>query len=754
MSFQPADHLTNRTFVGLIVAQFLAGFNDQAIHAAAMFYAINKKVLSEAGAITLMPILFYAPWAIFCTLAGYYADRYSKTYSLVTWKVAEIVISLVMLLGLYLGSGLDMRVLGVSLVMSCVFLMGTHAAFFAPAKYGAMPEVLQPHVLSRGNGILESTTFLASILGTVAGGSLISYFHDQEEWIGVILLALSLIGAGASLMIAHLPAANPARLFPTNLFKPLLSNLKVIFKSRPLALSALGIAFFIFMVSYMRAAVYMHGETRNPRWEEWYTSLIVATVALGVGLGSPLAGYLSGGKVELGLVPIGCLGMIAALVLAGVAIELIAVLVLALVVIGFFSGFYMVPLYTLLQHRAPKTSKGDLIATSNFINVTGAITATLLFGLLVLLSRVTGITPEVSVADKATGTLEKVVTAPMVRKGLAKLIAPPREKVVEIEVRLHDGALVVYRAKSVTPEKEPLLDVPDEEEGWIDAFLNLAHQAAVEKEIEFNDNFLELLGGQPQKGDEVTVSAYKLRGVDHYLVRPADQAEPPRVFDKEFLPRYLFLGAAFLTLGILLLLWRTLPDFFVRSLYWLRSLRRFRVRAAGMQHLPTSGPVLLATNAYTLDGSLQLVSATDRATKVVLVEQGPLHDGSRLLRALARRFSLIELREGQLTPEAWERARFAARHTLAEGHLLAVSVGAGEHADEVEAFLTEMHAATGAPVLPVYCGPLDPIDAHSRPERVRVIFGAALPDRTTLDDVRKAIEHLAEYARTHDDVGH
>src|SRR5215204_1323745 len=78
MSYQPAENLTNRTFVGLIIAQFLAGFNDQAIHAAAMFYAMHTRILSQEGAITMMPILFYAPWAIFCTLAGFYADKYSK----------------------------------------------------------------------------------------------------------------------------------------------------------------------------------------------------------------------------------------------------------------------------------------------------------------------------------------------------------------------------------------------------------------------------------------------------------------------------------------------------------------------------------------------------------------------------------------------------------------------------------------------------------------------------------------------------
>src|SRR6266576_3965884 len=92
-SFQPAYNLRSRTFIGLLVAQFLAAFNDQAIHASAMFFAINQGTLDEAQAISLMPILFYAPWAIFCTLAGYFADRYSKRGSLIAWKFAEIVIT-------------------------------------------------------------------------------------------------------------------------------------------------------------------------------------------------------------------------------------------------------------------------------------------------------------------------------------------------------------------------------------------------------------------------------------------------------------------------------------------------------------------------------------------------------------------------------------------------------------------------------------------------------------------------------------
>src|SRR5262249_31988144 len=145
---------------------------DQAIHVSAMFYAIRTDTLSEANAIALLPILFYAPWAIFCTLAGFFADKYSKTVTLRVWKISEIFISLILIGGFAIGCYTAHARVGGWIVLSCVFLIGTHAAFFGPAKYGAMPEILRPHVLSRGNGILESTTFLANIFGTVCGGLL------------------------------------------------------------------------------------------------------------------------------------------------------------------------------------------------------------------------------------------------------------------------------------------------------------------------------------------------------------------------------------------------------------------------------------------------------------------------------------------------------------------------------------------------------------------------------------------------------
>src|SRR5438128_3696683 len=121
-TFQPSANLRSRTFRGLLVAQFLAAFNDQAIHAASMFFAINQQALNEAQAISLMPILFYAPWALFCTVAGYLADRFSKQSSLVFWKFAEVGIAAIALLGFWLGSRGSPS--GPWVVLSTVFLMG------------------------------------------------------------------------------------------------------------------------------------------------------------------------------------------------------------------------------------------------------------------------------------------------------------------------------------------------------------------------------------------------------------------------------------------------------------------------------------------------------------------------------------------------------------------------------------------------------------------------------------------------------
>ncbi len=567
----PADTLRNRTFVGRLIAQFFAAFNDQAIHAAAMFFAINQKSLTKGTAITLMPILFYAPWAIFVTLAGYYADRFSKRRSLIFWKIVEVGIMVVATIGFYLNDAHGSRV-GPWIVLACVFLMGMHSAFFVPAKYGAMPEILQPQLLSRGNGILESLSFLAVILGTVIGGVLYGYFDDtnREYCIGLVLLALAVIGALASFLIQPFPAANANRPFPRYVYGPLAASLGTLFRSPPLRLAMFGIAFFTFMVAFMRATVYMLGESQIPRWEEAKTSTVVGATSLGIGLGAPLAGWLSGRKVELGLVPFGAYGMAIAAILAAAFIDNTAGLVACIVAIGFFTGFYLVPLFTLQQHRAPKSSKGDVVAANNFVNVIGAILASVVFWAVGLSFQKLGLTNVVMPTDRlGVGVLVTYET----KNGIPKLVEVQGEKPLKLDAR----------------QKGVLLDATK----------------GVPAEID------------PENPTEVIVSGFRLRGVQHYTVRTID--EPlEEVHDQSHLPKYLFAGAGVMALLTLMLLKSQMPDLTARMVWAFRSLRQTRMHVVGTANIPAIGPLVLVSNCPDATACRNVVSATDRYVHVVV----------------------------------------------------------------------------------------------------------------------------------------
>jgi MFS family permease len=704
-TFRPSTTLTSRTFIGLLIAQFLAAFNDQAIHASAMFFAIDKETMSKDDAISLMPILFYAPWAIFGTLAGWLADRFSKRNSLIAWKIAEVGITLLALLGFWLGTHNIGGQLGPWLVLSTVFLMGTHSAFFVPAKYGCMPEILAPHLLSKGNGLLESLSFLAVILGTVCGGIMFYFFKGQEYYIGLVLVTLAVIGAVASFLIRKMPAANPTRPFPVNLFKPIYDNFKVMLRSRPVALAIVGIAFFIFVLTYMRSTMYMHGETRNPRWTEMDTSLIVGTVAFGIGLGSPMAGFLSGGKVELGLIPFGSVGMILALTLAALLLNFTGALVVCLILIGFFTSFYLVPMFTLLQHRAPKQSKGDLLATSNVINVTGAILASGLFKGLVIAAAWIGLTPPSELPrEVARGTL--------------------LERTLDGERRL-DSFKVKVGETTISYHGKTKKD-PD------------TGETTAEKRI-----LREL--GKPAVGSEVVVGRYTMKPegieVTFYVVQPAER--PLELdYDREPLTRFLFLGAALMTLCILLVLRWQMPDLFLRTLLWLRSLRRRRMTVLGMNNLPTDGPVILATSADSLDTSLLILSAVDRYARFLHVEAKG-EEVHWLIRYMARRRGLGVLRPAAPEATDWQKVEQRAEKALRRAQVVALPLNGGDSAVKLEEVVEEVGARCAAPVVPVYCAVTPAPDGSPR-QNVYVVFGTPLAAGTPAQAVRSEIQRLGD----------
>ena len=680
-SFQPADKLWSRTFVGLLGAQFLAAFNDQAINASAMFFAIKTAAMGEKEAISLMMVLYYAPWAVFCTMAGWLADRYSKRDALVLWKVVEVGITLVALTGFWMGRGW-FPAAGPWVVTAAVFGMGLHSAFFVPAKYGAMPEILQPQMLSRGNGVLESLSFLAVILGTVFGGVLSDLCDGREYVIGLVLVGLAVLGLLASLLIARMPAANPTRPFPPYVYKPLIGNIRQMLRSRPMVLSIIGIAFFTFIVAFMRSTVYMFGECQAPRWSDRDVSYVVGMVAVGIGVGSPLVGFLSGGKVEVGLVPIGSIGMAIAAGAAAFLLGYVPGLIVCIVLIGLFTGFYLVPLYSLLQHRAPKTSKGDWVATSNFLNVTGAIAATVLFWLMSQAAIVSGLAPQLPTQDRTTGALGSV--------------EGERDRPAWVEV---DG------------------------NRW---------------GSQDNPGIVDPVRTSLKPGAEVTVASYQLAGTTHYHVRPANDKQKP-VYDQRRLPSLLFLSVAVMTLLTFFALRSQLPDLSLRTLLWFRRQHRYGLEVAGTDRLPASGPVILATNAADLDECLSVLSATDRTTRFVLVQAAGDQKLSWFARKLAGRDMLAVVREGK--PVDWNEVTSKANAALDRKEVVGLPLGASYPSGWLEQLLEQAGPERSAMVLPVRVDRWEKESGKGR--RIYLLAGEPLNPGATLEETRRAVEQLA-----------
>jgi hypothetical protein len=323
----------------------------------------------------------------------------------------------------------------------------------------------------------------------------------------------------------------------------------------------------------------MFGESQNPRWDELKTSMVVGTVALGVGLGSPLAGYLSGRKVELGLIPIGAVGMIFGCILAGLSLGYIPGLIACTIVIGVCTGFYLVPLFTLLQYRAPKASKGDMIASSNFINVTGAIAASVMFSALVTAAEKFELLPAVPFTDRvAEGKLE----------ALDYLRGRP--------VFFRVGELTVGREHTKAEEKLHVID-----------HLFGPKPKRIPPVIEI-DRSVKL-------GDDVVVKYYKIGEVDHYELRPAGDP-PDDEYDRRSLPRFLFFGAGAMTFGVLLVLRRRVPDLSERAITLLRSLFGTRYTPEGLTCVPGDGQVVLLIETTDPDALRAIRAAVDRYVAV------------------------------------------------------------------------------------------------------------------------------------------
>lgn len=356
--------------------QFQGAFSDNALRWLVIFPVLASVVLSDAekdGFASHASLLFAIPFLLFSTIGGWMADRFSKRSVMIGVKLAEIAIMIFAAFALYLDKQ--------GLQLAAICLMGVHSTFFAPAKYGIMPEVLPTSKLSAGNGVLELLTFIGIILGTFAGGWLAESLVNREVWSGVLLALLAAVGLSASMGIAKVPAANPQKKMNWNIIGEIWNNMRVMKADNDLWRANLGNAAFFFVATLVQINLALFAQ-KVFHLKPTEQAGLQAALSLGIGVGSMAAGKLSHGRIEYGLIPCGSgLMAIAGIWLGWPGISM-PVFAMGLALLGLGGGLFIVPIVSVLQHRPSPEIKGAVQGSASWLSwvaiAAAAMTQTLL----------------------------------------------------------------------------------------------------------------------------------------------------------------------------------------------------------------------------------------------------------------------------------------------------------------------------------------------------------------------------------------
>jgi 1-acyl-sn-glycerol-3-phosphate acyltransferase len=389
--------LRERRFAPLFWVQFLGAANDNIFKFAFTLlatYAAHKWGNVEpqfAG--FLIGALFIAPFMLFSATSGQLADKLEKSWFIRRVKDAEIVVMAIGAAGLALQSA--------PLLYVAIFLLGLQSTVFGPVKYSYLPQHLNAHEVTGGNGMVEMGTFVAILLGTIGGGLLIGEFGDRGALVtaGVVLL-VAVLGRIAAQFVPHSPAADPGLAINWNPFTETWANLKIAHGDVAVFNSIIGISWMWFFGSIFLTSFTPYART-NLGGNEAVVTFLLAVFSIGIGIGSLACEKLSGRRVEIGLVPFGSIGMTVFaidLYFASVAFAPMTDgtlrqflsspgawrIVMDLALLALFAGLYSVPLYALVQTRAERSRVARIVAANNILNavfmVVASLAATALLG--------------------------------------------------------------------------------------------------------------------------------------------------------------------------------------------------------------------------------------------------------------------------------------------------------------------------------------------------------------------------------------
>ncbi|QEK35427.1 MFS transporter [Acinetobacter johnsonii] len=390
--------LSTRRFLPMFITQFFGALNDnvykQALLLVITYGWINQQAADVSTLNNLAALLFILPYFIFSATAGQIADKFERSQLIRGIKVLEIVIMLIGSAGFLLGN--------LWLLLLALFMMGTHSTFFGPIKYAILPEILKPNELMSGNALFQSGTSIAILIGMILGGAVISVSQGNLIWISLTVVIIAVLGYLSSRFILKQQVSSPDLKIDWNFFRTSFQTLKYA-KSLPL----------IFMILLGNSWYWFYGATyltqipqltqQNLHASENVVSLLLTFFSVGIGVGSLLCRRIGGSEVNIKMVPIGAIGLTLfafylALSLAFVPERTGAMMnvldmfnhgaiyyhvMLAVTLLGISGGFYIVPLYAMMQAYSPRSHRARVVAANNILNAVFMVSSAV-FSIIIL----------------------------------------------------------------------------------------------------------------------------------------------------------------------------------------------------------------------------------------------------------------------------------------------------------------------------------------------------------------------------------
>jgi acyl-[acyl-carrier-protein]-phospholipid O-acyltransferase/long-chain-fatty-acid--[acyl-carrier-protein] ligase len=371
-------------FWGMAVTQFLGAFNDNLFKQLVLLLATPTTAQLAAGTVpdrqAEAMIVFAGAFLIFSGYAGWLSERFSKRSIVIACKVAEIAVMIVGTIGFFYYN-----VFGLWGMMTVLFFMGLHSAFFGPAKYGILPEMIRERDLPRANGIFLMFTFLAIVFGTALAGIMSNTVESVWRW-SIVCVLIAVLGTITALWVRRVPPANPiARVRWSDAFVPP-EMLRLVIANRQLLLALIVTSLFWLLGGVVQQAVNALGKSQLGLNDGW-TSALTAMLGIGIPFGCLLGGYLSRGSINARVVAVGATGIVVCLGLlslrGGPHQHLLGFWGTApvLALLGVCTGMFIVPVQVSLQALPPAGEKGRTIALMNQCNWIGIIVGAILFKL-------------------------------------------------------------------------------------------------------------------------------------------------------------------------------------------------------------------------------------------------------------------------------------------------------------------------------------------------------------------------------------